>query len=178
MVGDITRDSRGRYRQRHQRRSAWRRRSGWRSSPGRRPSHYARVERHSRHLRRMRDWGRGRNDSGCIARAACFTPSVLSMAMANMASRRILPVVIDAASNWPRSMGSGQSAFRPSARDVRLSGGRSSRHRARYTIAQHLQNPQCGVREVLLVLYEQGFYEVHARIAASRFSADQVTVNP
>jgi O-acetyl-ADP-ribose deacetylase len=46
------------------------------------------------------------------------------------------------------------------------------------TIAQHLQQPQCGVREVLLVLYEQGFYDLHARIAASRFSADQVTVNP
>jgi hypothetical protein len=29
-----------------------------------------------------------------------------------------------------------------------------------------------------LVLYEQGFYDLHARIAASRFISDQVSVNP
>jgi O-acetyl-ADP-ribose deacetylase (regulator of RNase III) len=46
------------------------------------------------------------------------------------------------------------------------------------TIAQHLQQPQCGVREVLLVLYEQGFYDLHARIAASRFISDRASVNP
>jgi len=45
-------------------------------------------------------------------------------------------------------------------------------------IAWHLQQPQCGVREVLMVLYDQGFYDLHARIAAGRFIASQITVNP
>jgi O-acetyl-ADP-ribose deacetylase (regulator of RNase III) len=45
-------------------------------------------------------------------------------------------------------------------------------------ITQHLEKPECGVREVLLVLYEQGFYDLHARIAAGRFIADRVSVQP
>lgn len=45
-------------------------------------------------------------------------------------------------------------------------------------IRQHFEKPECGVREVLLVLYEQGFYDIHARIATARFIADRVSVNP
>jgi O-acetyl-ADP-ribose deacetylase (regulator of RNase III) len=45
-------------------------------------------------------------------------------------------------------------------------------------ITQHLEKPECGVREVLLVLYEQGFYDLHARIAAGRFVADRVSIQP
>ncbi len=46
------------------------------------------------------------------------------------------------------------------------------------TIAAHLRRPDCGVREVLLVLFEQGFYDLHARIATARFLAERVSVNP
>jgi len=37
------------------------------------------------------------------------------------------------------------------------------------TIGGHLQNAGMGLREALVVLFEQGFYDVHARIAANRF---------
>ncbi len=45
-------------------------------------------------------------------------------------------------------------------------------------ISQHLEKPECGVREVLLILYEQGFYDIHARIAAGRFIGDRLSVQP
>jgi O-acetyl-ADP-ribose deacetylase (regulator of RNase III) len=35
------------------------------------------------------------------------------------------------------------------------------------TIAKHLENPASGVREVLLVLFDQGSYDVHAKVAAA-----------
>ncbi|HEV2687067.1 MAG TPA: O-acetyl-ADP-ribose deacetylase [Bryobacteraceae bacterium] len=35
------------------------------------------------------------------------------------------------------------------------------------TVAKHLNQPATGVRDVLFVLFDQGFYEVHARVAAS-----------
>jgi O-acetyl-ADP-ribose deacetylase (regulator of RNase III) len=37
------------------------------------------------------------------------------------------------------------------------------------TVAQHLQQPDCGVRDVLFVLFDQGFYDLHARLAAHLF---------
>jgi len=45
-------------------------------------------------------------------------------------------------------------------------------------IAEHLRRPETGVREVLLVLYEQGFYDLHARVAVARFVAERVSVSP
>ena len=45
-------------------------------------------------------------------------------------------------------------------------------------IAEHLRRPEAGVREVLLVLYEQGFYDLHARVATVRFLAERVSVSP
>ena len=45
------------------------------------------------------------------------------------------------------------------------------------TIGEHLRRPECAVREVLLVLYEQGFYDLHARVAATRFVTDRVSVS-
>ena len=46
------------------------------------------------------------------------------------------------------------------------------------TIGEHLKNPACGVREVLFVLYDQGSYDLHARVAATRFIPDRASVNP
>jgi len=46
------------------------------------------------------------------------------------------------------------------------------------TIAQHLRRPESGVRDVLLVLFEQGFYDLHARVATARFLAERVSVSP
>jgi len=46
------------------------------------------------------------------------------------------------------------------------------------TIAQHLRRPESGVRDVLLVLFEQGFYDLHARVATARFLAERVSVTP
>jgi O-acetyl-ADP-ribose deacetylase len=37
------------------------------------------------------------------------------------------------------------------------------------TVADHLQSPDAGVREVLFVLFDQGFYDLHARVAARLF---------
>lgn len=37
------------------------------------------------------------------------------------------------------------------------------------TVAEHLQSPDAGVREVLFVLFDQGFYDLHAQIAARLF---------
>ncbi|MBZ5606672.1 MAG: O-acetyl-ADP-ribose deacetylase [Acidobacteriia bacterium] len=36
------------------------------------------------------------------------------------------------------------------------------------TVAKHLENPASGVHEVLLVLFDQGSYEVHSKMAARR----------
>jgi O-acetyl-ADP-ribose deacetylase (regulator of RNase III) len=36
-------------------------------------------------------------------------------------------------------------------------------------IGSHLQKPDTGLQEAVVVLFEQGFYDVHARIAARRF---------
>jgi hypothetical protein len=33
------------------------------------------------------------------------------------------------------------------------------------TVAQHLERAGTGVREVLFVLFDQGFYDLHARVA-------------
>lgn len=41
-------------------------------------------------------------------------------------------------------------------------------------IRQHLEKPEHGVREVLLVLYEQGFYDIHARIAGARVEENRI----
>ncbi len=45
-------------------------------------------------------------------------------------------------------------------------------------ITQHLRQPECGVREVLLVLFEQGFYDIHARVATARFLSERVSMTP
>jgi O-acetyl-ADP-ribose deacetylase (regulator of RNase III) len=37
------------------------------------------------------------------------------------------------------------------------------------TVAEYLQKPGTGVREVLFVLFDRGFYDLHARAAARRF---------
>jgi O-acetyl-ADP-ribose deacetylase (regulator of RNase III) len=43
------------------------------------------------------------------------------------------------------------------------------------TIAKHLEQPDCAVREVLLVLFDQGTYDVHATIAARNFPPSQAS---
>jgi O-acetyl-ADP-ribose deacetylase len=45
-------------------------------------------------------------------------------------------------------------------------------------IGQHLEAAETGVREVLLILFEQGFYDLHSRIAAVRFVSDRISVHP
>lgn len=44
------------------------------------------------------------------------------------------------------------------------------------TIGKCLEQPDCPVRDVLFVLYDQGTYDVHARIAAQRFPSSQAPV--
>jgi O-acetyl-ADP-ribose deacetylase len=41
------------------------------------------------------------------------------------------------------------------------------------TVAEHLQSPDAGVREVLFVLFDQGFYDLHARVAARLFPREK-----
>jgi len=41
------------------------------------------------------------------------------------------------------------------------------------TVARHLNRPEAGVRDVLFVLFDQGTYDVHARVAA-RLLADGI----
>ena len=43
------------------------------------------------------------------------------------------------------------------------------------TVAEHLQLPDSSVREVLFVLFYQGFYDLHARVAARLFPKTKVT---
>ncbi len=38
------------------------------------------------------------------------------------------------------------------------------------TVANHLDQPESGVREVLFVLFDQGFYQLHSRVAAHSLS--------
>lgn len=38
------------------------------------------------------------------------------------------------------------------------------------TVAHHLDQPESGVREVLFVLFDQGFYDVHAHVASHSLS--------
>jgi O-acetyl-ADP-ribose deacetylase (regulator of RNase III) len=40
------------------------------------------------------------------------------------------------------------------------------------SVAQYLEQTSSGVREVLFVLFDQGFYDLHARAAARRFNVD------
>ncbi len=42
------------------------------------------------------------------------------------------------------------------------------------TVAQYLQQPGSGVREVLFVLFDQGFYDLHASAATHRFQAANI----
>jgi O-acetyl-ADP-ribose deacetylase (regulator of RNase III) len=42
------------------------------------------------------------------------------------------------------------------------------------TVAQYLQQPGTGVREVMFVLFDQGFYDLHARAATHRFDSKSV----
>jgi O-acetyl-ADP-ribose deacetylase (regulator of RNase III) len=46
------------------------------------------------------------------------------------------------------------------------------------TIADRLQKAECPVREVLLVLFDQGTYAVHARIAAARSTSSRTAESP
>jgi O-acetyl-ADP-ribose deacetylase len=41
------------------------------------------------------------------------------------------------------------------------------------TIGKYLEREDCAVRDILLVLFDQGTYDVHARIAARRFPSSQ-----
>ena len=43
------------------------------------------------------------------------------------------------------------------------------------TIASHLKDPDCAVREVLLVLFDQSAYAAYARLAARRFPSGQTS---
>jgi O-acetyl-ADP-ribose deacetylase len=42
------------------------------------------------------------------------------------------------------------------------------------SVAQHLEHTDSGVREVLFVLFDQGFYDLHARAASRRFHIDRL----
>ena len=42
------------------------------------------------------------------------------------------------------------------------------------SVAQHFEHTSSGVREVLFVLFDQGFYDLHARAAARRFHVDRL----
>jgi len=42
-------------------------------------------------------------------------------------------------------------------------------------VGTRLEQPDCAVRDVLLVLFDQGTYDIHARIAARRFPAGQAS---
>jgi O-acetyl-ADP-ribose deacetylase (regulator of RNase III) len=46
------------------------------------------------------------------------------------------------------------------------------------TIAGHLRDPNCGVRDVSLVLFDQAAYAVHARIAAERLTPSENAESP
>ena len=42
------------------------------------------------------------------------------------------------------------------------------------SVAQHFDQTESGVREVLFVLFDQGFYDLHARAASRRFHVDRL----
>ena len=42
------------------------------------------------------------------------------------------------------------------------------------SVAQHFEHTSSGVREVLFVLFDQGFYDLHARAASRRFHVDRL----
>jgi len=42
------------------------------------------------------------------------------------------------------------------------------------SVAQHFERTEAGVREVLFVLFDQGFYDLHARAASRRFHVDRL----
>ena len=42
------------------------------------------------------------------------------------------------------------------------------------SVAQHFEQTSSGVREVLFVLFDQGFYDIHARAASRRFHVDRL----
>jgi O-acetyl-ADP-ribose deacetylase len=42
------------------------------------------------------------------------------------------------------------------------------------SVAQHFEQTESGVREVLFVLFDQGFYDLHARAASRRFHVDRL----
>jgi O-acetyl-ADP-ribose deacetylase (regulator of RNase III) len=46
------------------------------------------------------------------------------------------------------------------------------------TIAARLSDPGCAVRDILLVLFDQGTYTVHARIAAARVTSSKTAESP
>ena len=46
------------------------------------------------------------------------------------------------------------------------------------TMAARLRNPDCQVQEVLLILFDQGAYAVHARIAADRITSSKSAESP
>lgn len=45
------------------------------------------------------------------------------------------------------------------------------------SVAQHFEHPGSGVREVLFVLFDQGFYDLHARAASRRFHVGRMSAN-
>ena len=42
------------------------------------------------------------------------------------------------------------------------------------SVAQHFELTESGVREVMFVLFDQGFYELHARAASRRFHVNRL----
>ena len=46
------------------------------------------------------------------------------------------------------------------------------------TIAQRMRSPECAVHDVLLVLFDQGTYSVHARIAEARVTSSGSAESP
>ena len=42
------------------------------------------------------------------------------------------------------------------------------------TVARHFERTESGVREVLFVLFDQGFYDLHARAASRRFHVNRL----
>ncbi|HTB19689.1 MAG TPA: O-acetyl-ADP-ribose deacetylase [Bryobacteraceae bacterium] len=46
------------------------------------------------------------------------------------------------------------------------------------TIAQRMRSPECAVHDVLLVLFDQGTYSVHARIAEARVTSSGSSESP
>ena len=42
------------------------------------------------------------------------------------------------------------------------------------SVAQHFMQTDSGVREVMFILFDQGFYDLHARVASRRFHVDRL----